>query len=249
MKLAAIILGFAITGSVYADEAGSENALAAEVVHGVGDAPWLGLTVGRLDHAVRAHVPDLPLGIGFVVTEVAAGSPAEKAGVKAYDVLWKFGDQWIANEAQLLTLLRLKKDGDEVKLGLYRSGESLTIPVILARQQEDQALGHMPIKPAVLSPDTPMKVLNPAARNAAIDTPDGRAVLTLINGQTEVRIVSKAGSVIFEGPTKNAQGVSLVPDPWKSRVGALERALTHAVSGNRPPRMRVLPTGPAAEEK
>jgi hypothetical protein len=249
VKLAAIILGFALTGSIFAEEAGTEKAIATQVAHGVGEVPWLGLTVGRLDDAVRAHVPALPLGIGFVVTEVAAGSPAEKAGVKAYDVFWKFGDQLIANEAQLLTLLRLKKDGDEVKLALYRSGESLTIPVVLARQQEEQALGHMPIKPAGISPDTPMKVLNPAERNAAIDTPDGRAVLTLVNGQTEVRIVSKAGSVIFEGPTKNAQGISLVPDPWKSRVGALERALAHAVSGSRPPRMRVLPTGPAAEEK
>jgi membrane-associated protease RseP (regulator of RpoE activity) len=249
VKLAAIILGFALTSSLFAGDAGSDEAIASQPAHGVGDVPWLGFTVGHLDDAVRAHVPDLPQGIGFVLTKVAAGSPAEKAGVKAYDVFWKFGDQLIANEAQLLTLLRLKKDGDEVEIGLYRSGESLTIPVVLARQQEEQVLGHLPIKPAGISPDTPMKVLNPAGRNAAIDTPDGRAVLTLINGRTEVRIVSKAGSVIFEGPTKDAQGVSLVPDPWKPRVGALERALAHAVTGSRPPRMRVLPSGPAAEEK
>jgi hypothetical protein len=86
-----------------------------------------------------------------------------------------------------------------------------------------------------------MKVLNPAERSAAIETADGRAVLTLVNGQSEVRIVTKTGSVIFEGPTKDSQGVSLVPDPWKPRVGALERALAHAVKGNRAPRARVLP--------
>ena len=246
MKLAVIILGIALTGPAFAEEGGIEKPATAQVLHGVSDAPWLGLTVGRLDDAVRAHVPDLPQGIGFVVTEVATGSPAEKAGVKAYDIFWKFGDQLVANEAQLFTLLRLKKDGDEVKLGLYRSGESLTIPVVLARQQDDQTLGHLPIKPAVL-PDTPMKVLNPAQRSAAIETADGRAVLTLVNGQSEVRIVSKNGSVIFEGPTKDPQGVSLVPDPWKPRVGALERALAHAVKGSRPPRMRVLP--PAPEQK
>jgi len=247
VKIAAIILGFAFAGSAFAEEAGSDP-VAAQVMRGVSGTPWLGLTVGRLDDAVRAHVPDLPPGIGFVVTKVAAGSPAERAGVKPYDIFWKFGDQWLANEAQLFTLLQLKKDGDEVKLGLYRSGESMTIPVILARQQEEQMAGHLPVKPAVL-PDTPMKILNPAERSAAIDTPDGRAVLTLANGQTEVRIVSKTGSVIFEGPTKDAQGIPLVPDPWKSRVGALERALAHAVKGGaRAPRARVLPPAETVEK-
>ena len=255
MKIAAIILGIAFTNSAIAEDAVSEKVSPApapsvapgQILHGVGDAPWLGLTVGRLDDTVRAHVPNLPLGIGFVVTDVAAGSPAEKAAVKAYDIFWKFDDQLIANEAQLLTLLRLKKDGEEVKLGLYRSGESLTIPVVLARQQQEQALGHIPLKPGANLPDMPMKVLNAAERSAAIDTPDGRAVLTLVNGQSEVRIVSKSGSVIFEGPTKDPQGVSMVPDLWKPRVGALERALAHAISGNRPPRQRVLP--PATEQK
>ncbi|MCW1883337.1 PDZ domain-containing protein [Luteolibacter flavescens] len=232
-------MGIALSGSAFADEAAKNHASPTQLIQGVSDTPWLGLTVGRLDDAVRAHVRDLPQGIGFVVTDVAAGSPAEKAGVKAYDVFWKFGDQLIANEAQLLTLLRLKKDGDKVDLSIYRSGESLVIPVTLSKQAEDPPHGQLSSRNAA-SPDTPMKVLNPADRTAAIETPDGKAVLSLVNGQSEVKITSKTGSVIFQGPTKDAQGVSLVPDPWKPRVGALERALAHAVKGSRPPRMRVL---------
>jgi hypothetical protein len=241
VKLAVTILGIALTSFAFAQEAGGEKPATApaQALRGI-STPWLGLTVGRLDDAVRAHVPHLPQGVGFVVTEVAAGSPAERAGVKAYDVFWKFGDQLIANEAQLLTLLRLQKDGDEVNLGLYRSGESLTIPVVLVHPKADQALGRLLIKPPNL-PDTPMKVLNPAERSATIDTADGKAVLTLVKGQSEVRIVSKNGSLIFEGPTMDSQGVSLVPDSWKSRVGALERALAHALKGNREPRQRILP--------
>jgi len=240
VKLAVTILGFALTGLALAQESGVEKrpvAAPTQPLRGI-STPWLGLTVGRLDDAVRAHVPGLPQGIGFVITDVAAGGPAEKSGVKAYDIFWKFDDQMIANEAQLLTLLRLKKDGDEVNLGLHRSGESLTIPVVLVHPKVDQALGRSLIIPA----DTPMKVLNPAERSATIDTADGKAVLTLVNGQSAVKIVSKSGSVVFEGPTTDAQGVSLVPDPWKPRVGALERALAHAIrGGNRAQRDRVLP--------
>ncbi|RYD51238.1 MAG: PDZ domain-containing protein [Verrucomicrobiaceae bacterium] len=244
MKLAVTILGIALSSLTLAQETGVEpapGAAPAQTLHGIG-TPWLGLTVGRLDDAVRAHAPGVPQGIGFVVTGVAIGSPAEKAGVKAYDIFWKFDDQLIANEAQLLALLRLKKDGDEVKIGLHRSGESMTLPVILVPQKADHLLGQSAVNPAVRL-DTPMKVLNPAERSATIDTADGKAVLTLVNGQSEVKIVSKSGSVIFEGPTTDAQGVSLIPNPWKPRVGALERALAHAIkAGNPPPRRRLLPS-------
>ena len=244
MKLAVTILGIALSSLTLAQEAGVEKpaTASAQAPRGI-STPWLGLTVGRLDDAVRAHAPGVPQGIGFVVTDVAVGSPAEKAGVKAYDIFWKFDDQLIANEAQLLALLRLKKDGDEVKIGLHRSGESLTAPVVLVSQKANQ---QAVINPIVL-PDTPMKVLTPAERSASIDTADGKAVLTLVNGQSEVRIVSKGGSVIFEGPTMDSQGVSVVPDPWKPRVGALERALAHAIKAGKPaPRQRLLP---ASEEQ
>ena len=48
----------------------------------------------------------------------------------------------------------------------------------------------------------------------------------------------------FQGPVAGPGGVSLVPDPWKPRVGALERALANTMRGNltpREPRKRVLP--------
>ena len=246
MKLA-VIFGLALAGFAVAEEAPADNQAAGQILRGLDGAPWLGLSVGPLEDAVRAHVPNLPQGIGFVVTEVTAGSPAEKAGVKPYDIFWKLGDQWLANKAQLFTLLRLQTEGDEVKLGLYRSGEALSIPVMLGHQPGESLLGQAPIKPAAVQPDMPMKVLSPAERSAKIETPDGKAVLTLVNGRPEVKITSIQGSVVYEGPVKDFNGVSLVPEPWRARVGALERGLAHSMSGNRPPRLRVLPA--AAEEK
>ena len=97
--------------------------------------------------------------------------------------------------------------------------------------------------PAAL-PDLPMKVLNPADRSAEIETADGRAVLSLVDGNAEVKISSSDGAVVYEGPVRDPAGVSQVPDPWKPRVGALERALAHATKGNlapRPARTRMVP--------
>lgn len=241
MKLAAI-LGIALVGLAAAEEAvPSVKAPMERVFRGGTGAPWLGLTVGRLDEAVRAQVPDLPQGIGFMVTNVEAGGPADVAGVKRHDIFWKLGDQWIANEAQLLTLLCLKKAGEEVMLGLYRTGEPLNVPVVLERAPESGGLGKAPIARPDEAGDLPMKVLRPADRSAEIEAADGRAVLSLINGQPEVKITDAKGTLVYEGPVKDLKGATLVPESWQSRVGALERALAHASQGGRPVRNRVLP--------
>jgi PDZ domain len=255
MKPATLLL-IAFAGlAVAQEEPRLEKAPAEQVLRDSSKAPWLGLTVSRLEDAVRAHVPAIPAGFGFVIASVEPGSPAEKAGLKPYDVFWKLGDQWVANEAQLFALLRLHEAGDEVKLGIYRSGESLTLPVVLAPIPQDRLLGKLPplessVLPAAM-PDLPMKVLKPADRSAEIETADGKAVLSLVDGNAEVKIASSDGTVVYEGPVSSSEGVSLVPDPWKPRVGALERALAHAMKGSlapRAPRTRVVPPAEPIEK-
>lgn len=252
MKPATLLL-IAFAGLAAAqEEPRPEKAPAEQVLRDSNKAPWLGLTVARLEDAVRAHVPAIPAGFGFVIASVDPGSPAEKAGLKPYDVFWKLGDQWVANEAQLFALLRLHEAGDEVKLGIYRTGESLTLPVVLAPIPDDRLLGELPplessVLPAVM-PDLPMKVLKPADRSAEIEAADGKAVLSLVDGVAVVKIYSSdQRRVLYEGPVSSAEGVSLVPDPWKPRVGALERALAHAMKGSLTPRAARARVVPPAE--
>ncbi|WP_193213180.1 PDZ domain-containing protein [Luteolibacter marinus] len=247
MKIISLIT-ICLTGWLAAEGPGPD-AVASGVIRGGEKAPWLGLKIGRLDEATRAHVPHVPEGIGFVVTSVEPGGPAEKAGMKAYDILWRFDDQWIANEAQLFTLLRLRKDGEQVPLGIYRKGEAMTLKVTLGHPPEPRVLTHTEVSAG--AQDAPMKVLNPAERTAEIELADGKAVLSLVAGVAEVTIVSSDGAPVYQGPVYDFKGVCQVPDPWKPRVGALERALAHAMQGNftsRPARTRVVPAAERVEE-
>ena len=255
MKFTAFIL-IALSGLAAAEEPRPETAAEGPPrisrLRVLPTAPWLGLKVGRMDEAVRAQVPNLPPGFGFVVASVDPGGPAEKAGVKAYDILWKLDDQWITNEAQLFALLQLRKEGEDVKLAVYRSGKEMILPVILAKMPEEMVHGKAPSAlPEGIRDDTPTKVKNLAEHTAMIDLPDGKAVLSMANGVPEVKISSSSGTVIYLGPVSDAQGVSMVPDPWKPRVGALERALAHAMKENpvvRSPRSRVLPLAESSGE-
>lgn len=251
MKLATLLL-FSLAGFATAEEARPQNAAPAPAAPEVAvpkSMPWLGFTVGRLDDAIRAQVPALPPGIGFMITSVEAGSPAEKAGVKPYDILWKLGDQWIANEAQLFTLLRLRKEGDETKLAIFRSGQSLDLPVTLGRVPEDQLRARLDA--GELS-DVPMKVLNPATSTAEIEAKDGKAILTMVGSVKEVQIVSSDGAAIYRGPLRDDKGAVVVPDPWKIRVITLERTLASR-SGtplpSRPPRARLTTVDPVEVKK
>ena len=250
MKFAAI-LGIAFVALATAEESRPEapkpgsapapTIAPGQVLRGVNASAWLGLNLDPMNDAVRAHVRDLPQGLGLVVTEVIPGSPAEKAGVKAYDVFWKLGDQLIANKAQLATLLKLQKEGDEVNFALYRSGQSLNLPVVLGRQPNDRLLAGAPAL-TTTGPDVPMKVIYPAEGSGELKAADGKVNLSLVNGHVEVKIVSSSGVVVFEGPAKDAQGVSLVPEPWKQRVIMLERSLVNGMNNPRLPRLRVVPS-------
>ncbi|WP_035602634.1 PDZ domain-containing protein [Haloferula sp. BvORR071] len=208
------------------------------------DTKGLGLAMGDLNEAVRAQVPELPRGFGFLVTSVEAEGPYGKAGVKPNDILWKIGDQWLANKAQFLTLLQLHQEGEEVKLGIYRSGKALDVPVVAGAFPDELraytlALGSARSKDGEL--DMPMKVIR--KDHAEIERPDGKAILWQAGGVSEVRIVSDSGSLIYEGLVRDERGGFLVPDVWQARVEALERGLTHVVRENnsRLPRPRSLP--------
>lgn len=85
---------------------------------------------------------------GVKVEEVPDGTPANKAGVKAGDVLVKFDGTDVATFHHMQRLIGKKKAGDKVKLALRRGAESieceleLASPPSLARQRRNADDGN-----------------------------------------------------------------------------------------------------------
>ena len=92
---------------------------------------WLGVATDEISEEVRAQLP-VANGVGLLVREVIADSPAAKAGLQKNDVLTRLDDQILANSEQLRTLVGLKKEGDTVRVTYLRKGQEAAAEVKLA---------------------------------------------------------------------------------------------------------------------
>lgn len=92
--------------------------------------PYLGVVAKPVSAAVRAQL-DLPEGVGVSVDAVAAGSPAEKAGLKPFDVIHMFKDQLIVSNDQLTTLVKAAGAGTKVPLKVFRGGREREVEAVL----------------------------------------------------------------------------------------------------------------------
>jgi serine protease Do len=69
---------------------------------------------------------------GCRVTAITPGSPAQKVGLKAGDVIWRFEDQDKPDLGKLVEMIGRKKVGDEVKFSVLRGDQTLQMAARLA---------------------------------------------------------------------------------------------------------------------
>ncbi len=213
---------------------------------------WLGLGVSKPDDVTTTQLPALPPGIGFVVSDLAVGGPADQAGIRKHDLLWKMEEQMLVNEGQLATLLRLAAPGDVVTVSVFREGKSLDLKVTLGegKGEDGEALRRTLMDSVIRPDDGAMRVVDLKERKAVVKDERGTAEVTRLSEGDAVRILGTDGKVIFEGLVRGTPELSLVPEGWRRQVSAMRRGLDHALSATpapmRQPRPRIVP--PAAAE-
>jgi membrane-associated protease RseP (regulator of RpoE activity) len=90
---------------------------------------FIGVAINPVDDALRAQLElELPAGQGAIVNQVVSGSPAEKAGVKKYDVILELGGKPIDSPQALTSQVETLQD-KPTTLKLLRAGKLMTLRI------------------------------------------------------------------------------------------------------------------------
>jgi serine protease Do len=111
---------------------------------------FIGVGIQEID-AERAKALKLPEEAGVEITHVDPNSPAERAGLKAGDVVIQFNGQPVEGIAQFSRMARETPAGREVRLSIFRSGAPQTVTV---------KTGTRPAMPGYGPPMPPMDGFN-----------------------------------------------------------------------------------------
>lgn len=87
----------------------------------------------------RAWSADGAEAAGFVVTSVAAGSPAERAGMMLGDVLISVAGRRLHSSSALSTALAALRPGSAVEVGIMRGGRPLSLSLLAAAALDEAA--------------------------------------------------------------------------------------------------------------
>ncbi|MBA7598116.1 putative serine protease HhoB [subsurface metagenome] len=93
--------------------------------------PWLGVILYTVDEfAVQRY--DLAVEEGVLLTLVAEGSPAAKAGLEVGDVIVSFGGEKTATAEEIIKLIHSSQIGQELEITYWRGNTENTTVVILS---------------------------------------------------------------------------------------------------------------------
>lgn len=92
------------------------------IEHGMVKEPWLGIDFQELTTEIAEHV-GLKDDRGALVSYVADGSPAQKAGLITGDIVVKIGNNDVISSDDAIETSRLLENGDKISFRVFRKGE------------------------------------------------------------------------------------------------------------------------------
>lgn len=174
---------------------------------------------GRLGVVIQDLTPDLAEALeisaayGAVVSQVEKGSPADKAGVEAGDVILSVDGETVDGSSDLRNRIGLKRPGSTVALKLLRDGKERTLRAKLA--EGDEAEGSVTASSAPKLAGARLRALT--SDDSVPGVSKGVLVEDVSPGSPAARAGLQAGDVIV---AINQKAVDSVGDV----TGAVERA-------------------------
>ena len=107
---------------------------------------WLGISIQPVTDEIAQSFA-LKKARGALVSDVMAGSPAEKAGLRQGDVILRFGGKEIRDPRQLQMIVADAPAGQSEEVEIVRNGKPLTLKVTLSSSESASALRPRSVQP------------------------------------------------------------------------------------------------------
>ncbi len=172
--------------------------------------PFLGVQMQAVNEDM-AKALGLKTTQGAIITSVVKDSPADKAGLRRYDVVVGVDGKKIRNPLDLKIAIMSHSPGDKIVLRVIRNGKEMKIPVVLG--SETQA-------PSYFAQGNPLGIeVSPLSRRLKRFYPYGVEVVRVKPGSPAQRAGIQPGDVILEINRRPVHSVG----EFKAVVGQLRK--------------------------
>ena len=107
---------------------------------------WLGVVI-RQATAAGTEFPPVGETQGALVSEVMAGSPAERAGIQPGDLILRFGGKPVVEVRDLPRMVAATPVGTEIEVGIQQDGKPKTVRIRVGELREDRLARSRDSKP------------------------------------------------------------------------------------------------------
>lgn len=94
--------------------------------------PYIGVYLQTVDKEIASYLNIEPTGA--IIAGIVENSPAEKAGLRKYDVIISIDKEKIKNSEQVQQIIGKKKVNDKIMLEIIREGKNMLVPLQLAEK-------------------------------------------------------------------------------------------------------------------
>lgn len=197
-------IGFAIPSNM------AKQVMQSLISKGKVSRSQLGVFIQPLDEAMAQSLGLTNASQGILVAGLSKGSPAEKAGIRRYDVITRLNGQIVRDSNQFRNTIALTPPNTEIEIEVMRNGKPQSFKVKLAEattQKPENALNQAP----GLSAEQDLSVADPTPamrRMYQLPTGEGVVVTQVASDSPAYEKGIRVGDLITEinrKPVKNAQ--------------------------------------------
>ena len=208
-------IGFAIPANA------ASNVIDQLIEFGETKRGWLGVRIQEVTKEI-AEVEKLKKPQGALVASVGENSPADKAGVKAGDIILEFDGKKIDTMRKLPKVVANTKVGKSVQLKIWRNKKSITKKLTLGRLESSEEFKEKKIK-TVKKKEKVIKSLKISVREVNDNDISSRnlnkntkgVVITNIENKSPLVSVLSVNDIIIEvqkNPVKNSSDLKNIVD-------------------------------------